>query len=168
MGTVYGITNLDKHRGQEGELYKLCIHVLLEYYSSLTFSQGFLLLSSASNYSVAGVDFISGIPLNFSFHGQLWRLSIYHSLCHFPDFITSVYFAKKSKAAPSSEGFIIWQSNHGGEVETECYKKLLWKSGQVVEQAARGGGGVTVPRGVQETFRCCAERHGLVENISDR
>lgn len=71
MGAVYGITNLDKYRGQEGELYKLFISVLLEYCSSLTFSQGFLLLSSALKYSVAGEDSISGIPLNFGFHRQL-------------------------------------------------------------------------------------------------
>jgi len=28
--------------------------------------------------------------------------------------------------------------------------------------AAQGGGGVTVPGGVQQTFRCCIEEHGLV------
>jgi len=38
----------------------------------------------------------------------------------------------------------------------------------VLEQAAQGGGGVTVARGVQETFRCCTEEHGLVGNIGDR
>jgi len=35
-------------------------------------------------------------------------------------------------------------------------------SGQVVEQAAQRGGGVTIPGGVQEVFRCCTEGHGLV------
>ena len=34
----------------------------------------------------------------------------------------------------------------------------------MLEWAARGGGGVTVPGGVQETFRCCVEGHGLVGN----
>jgi len=28
---------------------------------------------------------------------------------------------------------------------------------------AQGGGGVTIPEGVQETFRCCTEGHGLGE-----
>jgi len=32
----------------------------------------------------------------------------------------------------------------------------------MLEWAAEGGGGVTVPGGVQETFRCCTEGHGLV------
>ena len=31
-----------------------------------------------------------------------------------------------------------------------------------------GGGGFTIPGGVQETFRCCTEGHGLVGNIGDR
>ena len=34
--------------------------------------------------------------------------------------------------------------------------------------AARGGVGVTVPGGVQETFRCCTEGCGLVGNIGGR
>ena len=32
----------------------------------------------------------------------------------------------------------------------------------------RGGGGVTVPGGVQEMFICCTEGHGLVRTIGDR
>jgi len=31
-----------------------------------------------------------------------------------------------------------------------------------------GGGGVADPGGVQETFRCCTEGHGLMGNIVDR
>ena len=34
--------------------------------------------------------------------------------------------------------------------------------------AAHGGGGVTVPGGVQEPFRCRTEGHGLVGNIGGR
>jgi len=34
----------------------------------------------------------------------------------------------------------------------------------VLEWDAQGGGGVTVPGGVQGTCRCCAEGHGLVGN----
>ena len=37
--------------------------------------------------------------------------------------------------------------------------KYFYKSGQ--EWTAHGGGGVTVPGGVQETFRCCIEGCGL-------
>jgi len=38
----------------------------------------------------------------------------------------------------------------------------------VLERAAQGGGGVTVPEGVQETFRCFTEGCGLVGNTADR
>ena len=38
----------------------------------------------------------------------------------------------------------------------------------MLEWAAQGGDGVTVPGGVQEVFRCCTEGHGLVGNIGDR
>lgn len=34
-----------------------------------------------------------------------------------------------------------------------------------MERAAQGGDGVTVPGGVEETFRCCTGGHGLVGNI---
>ena len=44
-------------------------------------------------------------------------------------------------------------------------KFLLWKSGQALEWAAQGGGGVANPAGVQEKGRCCTERHGLVETL---
>ena len=36
------------------------------------------------------------------------------------------------------------------------------KSRQALEWAAQGGGGLTVLGGVQETFRCCSNRHDLV------
>ena len=35
----------------------------------------------------------------------------------------------------------------------------------MLEQAAQGGGGVTALGGVQETYRCCTEGHGLVGGI---
>jgi len=38
----------------------------------------------------------------------------------------------------------------------------------VPEWAAQGGGGVTSPRGVQGTFWCRIEGHGLVGNTGDR
>ena len=45
-------------------------------------------------------------------------------------------------------------------------RSILQKSGQALEQAAQGVGGVTVPVGVQETVRC-TEEHGLVGNTGD-
>jgi len=40
-------------------------------------------------------------------------------------------------------------------------KKLLtWKSGWAVTQAAQEGGGVTVPEGLPEPWRCGTEGHG--------
>ena len=45
---------------------------------------------------------------------------------------------------------------------------LLWESGQALGWAAQGGGGVTAPGGVQETFRCCTEGCGLLGNTDDR
>ena len=40
-------------------------------------------------------------------------------------------------------------------------KIILRKSGETLEQPAQGGCGVTVPGGVQETFRRGTERRGL-------
>jgi len=40
--------------------------------------------------------------------------------------------------------------------------KILQKSCQALEEAAQRGGGVTIPGGVQEMFRCCTEGCGLV------
>ena len=40
-------------------------------------------------------------------------------------------------------------------------KITLWKSGEALAQAAQGGG-VTIPEGVQETWRCGTEGPGLV------
>ena len=42
------------------------------------------------------------------------------------------------------------------------------ESGQMLERAAQGGGGVTAPGGVQETFLCCTEGRGLVGTIGSR
>ena len=44
---------------------------------------------------------------------------------------------------------------------------LLQDSGQALEQADQGGGGVTNSGGAQEEFRWCSEGHGLVGYISD-
>ena len=50
----------------------------------------------------------------------------------------------------------MWGEFHVGYEE----KFLLWKSGQALAQAAQGGGGATIPRGVQELWRCGTEGHG--------
>lgn len=39
---------------------------------------------------------------------------------------------------------------------------LFWKSGQMLEWAAQGGGWVTIPGDVEETFRYSTKGHGLV------
>jgi len=39
-------------------------------------------------------------------------------------------------------------------------KFLLRNSGDVLEQDAKGGGGVIIPGGVQEMCRCVTEGHG--------
>jgi len=44
--------------------------------------------------------------------------------------------------------------------EVQVGKFLLRKSGDALEQAAQGGGGVTVPGGVQEPCGCGSEGHG--------
>jgi len=43
-----------------------------------------------------------------------------------------------------------------------------FSSKAVGKAAAQGGGGVTVPGGVQEVFRCCTEGRGLVGNTGNR
>ena len=53
------------------------------------------------------------------------------------------------------------------ETQVECWE-ILFQESQVMDQAAQGGGRVTVPEGVRETFRCCTKGHGLVGNIGDR
>jgi len=40
-------------------------------------------------------------------------------------------------------------------------KISLLKSGQTLDQAAQGGGGVIIPGGVQKTCRCGTAGHGL-------
>ena len=37
-----------------------------------------------------------------------------------------------------------------------------------MERAAQGGGGVTIPEGVQEMLRCYPDDHSLVGNTGDR
>ena len=46
--------------------------------------------------------------------------------------------------------------------------KSFSESVQALEQTAQRGGGVTIPGGLQKTFRCCTEGHGLVVNTGDR
>jgi len=46
-------------------------------------------------------------------------------------------------------------------------KNFFSETGNALEQAAQGGG-VTIPGGVQEAFRCCTEGCGLVGSTGDR
>ena len=51
---------------------------------------------------------------------------------------------------------------HQGRFRLEIRKTFLcWKSGQALEQAAQGSGGVPIPGGVQKTCRCGTSGHGL-------
>jgi len=47
-------------------------------------------------------------------------------------------------------------------------KKLLSERELALEWAAQGGGGVTIPAGVQKMFRCCIEGHDFLGNIDGR
>ena len=48
-----------------------------------------------------------------------------------------------------------------GEMQWDVRENFR-KSGEVLEQAAQRGGGITVPGGIHETFRYCTEEHGLL------
>ena len=37
-----------------------------------------------------------------------------------------------------------------------------------LEWDAQGGGGVTIPGGIQEMFRCCTKKYSLKGNTGDR
>ena len=50
-------------------------------------------------------------------------------------------------------------------VEVQVGGILLRESGQALEQAVQEGDEVTVPGGIQETFRRCIEGHCLAGNI---
>jgi len=53
-------------------------------------------------------------------------------------------------------------------VQFGCWEIILLReSGQALEWAAQRGGRVTEPGGVQGTFGCCVEGHGLVRTTSD-
>ena len=56
----------------------------------------------------------------------------------------------------------------GGDSGWMLGKILLRESGHVLEWAAHWSGGVTIPGGVWDTFRCCTESHDLVGNTGDR
>ena len=54
-----------------------------------------------------------------------------------------------------------------GEAQVEYQEKFLQKSGQMLEWAAQGSVGVTIPGGVQREFRCCVEGRGLARTIGE-
>ena len=50
---------------------------------------------------------------------------------------------------------------YSGEVKVGYYKQfLLRKSSEALEWAAQGGGGIAIPRGVPEPWRCGTEGRG--------
>ena len=49
-----------------------------------------------------------------------------------------------------------------GEIQVGCWEILLRESSPAQEWAVQACGGVTIPAGVQETFRCCTRGRGLV------
>ena len=54
-----------------------------------------------------------------------------------------------------------------GKVQVGYKEKILHrKSGEVLEETAQGGGGVTVPGGAQGMCRCGTEGCGLVGMVS--
>ena len=54
-----------------------------------------------------------------------------------------------------------WPYVAPGQVQVEYLEKfLLRKSGKALVHAAQGDGGVTIPGGVQEMWRCGTEGHG--------
>ena len=51
-----------------------------------------------------------------------------------------------------------WSQVVPGEVQVGYLEKiLLWESCWALEQAAQGGGGVTITGSIQETYRCGTE-----------
>ena len=56
-----------------------------------------------------------------------------------------------------------WPQVTPGDVQVGYQETfLLKKSDDALAQAAQGGGGVTIPEDIQETWRCGTEGHGLV------
>jgi len=50
---------------------------------------------------------------------------------------------------------------HQGRFRLDIRKNFFTESGQTLEQAAQGSGGVTIPGGVQKPCRCGTLGHGL-------
>ena len=67
-------------------------------------------------------------------------------------------FSWVTRGRPTGNGLKL----HGGDSGWMLEKFPLQKSGQALEWAAQGSGGVTVPGGVQEKCRCGARGHDLV------
>lgn len=85
----------------------------------------------------------------------MWPCAEYHCFDHVLVFLLSLLALHLGE----------WPQVVPGEIQIRCQEKLIPKSGQVLCQAAQGGGRVTVPGGVQETFICCTKECGLVGNI---
>ena len=78
--------------------------------------------------------------------------------------VTVSFFSNVTSNSSRGSGLELCQGRFRSDIGKYC---LFEKSGQALEQAAYGVGGVTVPGGVQEMFRHCTEGHGLVGNVGD-
>ena len=54
---------------------------------------------------------------------------------------------------------------HQGRFRLDVRKNVFTESGQALEQAAQGSGGVTIPGGVQKACRCGTSGYGLVSMV---
>jgi len=60
-----------------------------------------------------------------------------------------------------------WQVQDGGEVKAGNKERFLPRiSGEALEQAVQGGGGVTIPGCVQEKGKCGTEGHGPLQSLA--
>ena len=56
-----------------------------------------------------------------------------------------------------------------GEIQVGYKEKfILWKSDEVLELTAQGGGWVTIPGNIQETSRCGSKGQGVLGNVGGR
>jgi len=67
------------------------------------------------------------------------------------------------ESCSSLVGRNLWRSPTPSSAQVVYQEKFLLRmSGTALEQAAQGGGGVTVPGGGQEAWRCSTEGRGLM------
>lgn len=149
LGTVYQSTKLGKCKLWEEGKYKFPISAILEYYSSLTFWQGYL-LSSTLNCSLIVWNSTVEFHLNVGFQRELARLLIYQTLCHLLDFITSAHSILQGyqiqvlapKGAINNQTMTHKSSNGCKSFWTACHNHIIWTrnsvAGEELRQAREG------------------------------